>query len=145
MSSKELLRALIIFVVVAAVLAVSAFALEGLFPNVPPVAATAEPEPTPEPEPEYVCPLELKNGNITHSRYISGYEDGTFRPDKTVTRAEAAVMIFGLLKEVPAERAVFEDVSAEDWYFDAVGVLAAAGVIVDEDEQFEPMEPISRG
>lgn len=145
MSSKELLRALIIFVVVAAVLAVSAFALEGMFPNVPPVAATAEPEPTPEPEPEYVCPLELKTGNVTHSRYISGYEDGTFHPDKTVTRAEAAVMIYGLLKEVPAERAVFEDVSAEDWYFDAVGVLAAEGVIVDEDEQFEPMEPISRG
>ena len=144
MSSKELLRAIIIFVVVAAVLAVSAFALESMFPNVQPVEATPAPEPTPEPEPEYVCPLELKNGNITHSRYISGYEDGTFRPDKTMTRAEAAVMIYGLLKEVPAERAHFEDVSAEDWYYDAIGVLAAAGVIVDEDEQVEPMEEISR-
>lgn len=146
MSSKELLRALLIFIVAAAVLAVSAFALDGMFPNVPPVVVevTPEPVPEPEPEPEYVCPLELKTGHNTHSRYISGYEDDAFRPDKTMTRAEAAAMIYGLLKEVPAERAVFEDVSTEDWYYDAIGALAAAGVIVDEDECVEPMEEISR-
>ena len=136
MSSKELLRALLIFIVAAAVLAASAFALESAFPNVPPleVVETPEPTPEPEPEPEYVCPLELKTGNVTHKRYISGYENGTFRPDKTMTRAEAAVMIYGLLKEVPEERAAFEDVSPEDWYYDAIGVLAAAGIIVDKDE-----------
>jgi len=147
MSSKELLRALLIFIVAAAVLAASAFALESAFPNVPPleVVETPEPTPEPEPEPEYVCPLELKTGNVTHKRYISGYENGTFRPDKTMTRAEAAVMIYGLLKEVPEERAAFDDVSPEDWYYDAIGVLAAAGIIVDEDELAEPMEEISRG
>lgn len=147
MSSKELLRALLIFIVAAAVLAASAFALESAFPNVPPleVVETPEPTPEPEPEPEYVCPLELKTGNVTHKRYISGYEDHTFRPDKTVTRAEAAVMIYGLLKDVPEERAAFDDVSPEDWYYDAIGVLAATGVIVDEDELAEPMEEISRG
>lgn len=147
MSSKELLRSLLIFVCAVVVLAVSAFALEGLFPDVPPVAVVETPEPAPEvpPEPEYVCPLELKTGHISHARYISGYEDGSFRPDKTVTHAEAAVMIYGLLAEVPNERAGFEDVSADDWYYDAVGVLAAAGVIVDEDGSFEPEAEISRG
>ncbi len=148
MSAKEMLRSLLIFVLVALVVAVSAFALESLFPNVPPaVEATAEPtpEPTPEPEPEYVCPLELKTGNVTHSRYISGYEDGSFRPDKTMTRAEAAVMIYGLLKDVPEERREFADVSPEDWYYDAIGVLAACGIIEDEDDTAEPMEEISRG
>ena len=149
MSSKELLRSLLIFVLLAAVLAVSAFALEGVFPNVPPlppeVIQQLIPEPTPEPEPEFECPLELKTGHITHTRYISGYDDGSFRPDKTMTRAEAAVMIYGLLAEVPAERAEFADVSAADWYYDAIGVLAASGIIVDEDENAEPMAEISRG
>ena len=150
MSSKELLRSLLIFLIVAAVLAVSAFALEGMFPNVEPApvieAVEPTPEPTPEPEPEFECPLELKTGNITHSRYISGYDDGSFCPDKTMKRAEAAVMIYGLLKEIPAERAEFADVFAEDWYYDAIGVLASCGILVDYDEDgmIKPMEEISR-
>ncbi|MDD6188763.1 MAG: S-layer homology domain-containing protein [Clostridiales bacterium] len=148
MSSKELLRSLLVFVCAALVLVVSAFALEGAFPNVAPLPETSPeptPEETPEPEPEYVCPLELKTGNITHSRYISGYDDGSFQPDKTVTRAEAAAMIYGLLSEVPEQRAEFADVSPEDWYYDAIGVLAACGIIVDEDGNVEPGAEISRG
>ena len=147
MSSKELLRSLLIFLLVTVVLAVSAFALESVFPNVPPVIE-ATPEPTPEPttEPEFECPLELKTGNITHSRYVSGYDDGSFCPDNTMKRAEAAVMIYGLLEEVPAERSEFADVYHEDWYYDAIGVLAAGGILVDYDEDgmIMPMEEISR-
>ena len=45
MSSKELLRSLLIFLIVAAVLAVSAFALEGMFPNVEPAPVIEAVEP----------------------------------------------------------------------------------------------------
>ena len=37
--------------------------------------------------------IRLKTGNGGSKAYISGYEDGTFRPDNTITRAEAAAII----------------------------------------------------
>ncbi len=50
--------------------------------------------------------------------YINGYEDGTFRPDKTITRAEAiAIMsrVFGFASN--GTETDFADVSAEHWAF----------------------------
>ncbi len=40
-----------------------------------------------------------------HPAYIQGFEDGTIRPDKTLTRAEAKQMLFnlGILSEAPDE------------------------------------------
>lgn len=148
MSSKELLRSLLALLLTAVVLAVSAFALEHSFPDVEPLPepTEAQPEPSEEPEPEFSCPLSLKTGNVTHTRYISGYEDGSFRPDKTMTRAEAAAMIYGLLEDIPNRRVIFSDVSIDDWYYAAIGTLAHGGIIVDEDKDgcIKPAEEICR-
>ena len=37
--------------------------------------------------------IRLETGNGGSKAYISGYEDGTFRPDNTITRAETAAII----------------------------------------------------
>lgn len=61
-----------------------------------------------------------------HTAYIIGYEDGTFRPDQPITRAEAMTLINRVL-----ERAVEEDHMLRDmvkwsdnkpdaWYYEAV-------------------------
>ncbi|UMV45600.1 S-layer homology domain-containing protein [Paenibacillus macerans] len=59
--------------------------------------------------------------------YITGYADGTLRPNSAVTRAEAAVMLGRLGQLEPAvEAASFTD-SLPAWSKDAVGAVVGAG------------------
>ncbi|MCY7561896.1 S-layer homology domain-containing protein [Paenibacillus macerans] len=59
--------------------------------------------------------------------YITGYADGTLRPNAAVTRAEAAVMLGRLGQLEPAvEAASFTD-SLPAWSKDAVGAVVGAG------------------
>lgn len=46
--------------------------------------------------------------------YIEGYDDGTFRPDKTITRAEVVTIANRFLNRVPSENAnaAFSDISS---------------------------------
>lgn len=63
---------------------------------------------------------------------ITGYEDGTFRPDNTVTRAEAATMIVRMLNlddEVEQGDTNFTDVAADSWASGYVNVAEANGII----------------
>lgn len=65
---------------------------------------------------------------------IHGYDDGTFKPDNTITRAEAASMIARMLKYSGSYGGEFKDVSTEDWFADDVSALTEAGVINGYDE-----------
>lgn len=63
---------------------------------------------------------------------IKGYEDGTFKPENTVTRAEAATMIVRMLAlddEVEAGETNFTDVAADNWASGYVNVAYANGII----------------
>ena len=83
---------------------------------------------------------------VTHGRYFHGYEDDTFRPDRPMTRAEAAQMFYNLLrnKDVPVTVS-FEDVPAEAWYAKAVGVLASLEKIEGVGQnRFSPERAITR-
>lgn len=75
---------------------------------------------------------------------LGGYEDGTFRPDNNITRAEFANILANLLSQ-PAEthESPFSDVKEGDWYYSAVTKLLAYGV-VSEDETFRPSQNITR-
>ncbi|WP_376745669.1 InlB B-repeat-containing protein [Paenibacillus sedimenti] len=55
---------------------------------------------------------------MEHLAYLSGYEDGTFRSDASVTRAEVAQMFYNLLKnqDVDTSGMHFADVSENAWY-----------------------------
>ncbi len=62
--------------------------------------------------------------------YLSGYANGIFQPKKSMTRAEAAQMIYNLLLDGQVDMdAILTDVAANAWYAKAVNTLAALGVI----------------
>ena len=80
--------------------------------------------------------------------YISGYEDGTFLPDKTVTRAEFSKMINSaiMITSTGDAKAQFKDVVAKDWFFNEVKKAENAGYITGyaEDNTFRPNNPVTR-
>lgn len=80
-----------------------------------------------------------------HFAYIKGYENGMFKPNKGVTRAEAAQMLYSLLRDQSWEKKSFSDVGETKWYADAVGVMAGLGVIRGyADGSFRPGREITR-
>ena len=80
---------------------------------------------------------------------ISGYEDGTYKPDKTVTRAEMAkLIIVALAKESTAEslkgETKFSDVKASSWSSGYVNCAASLGIIQGYPEgTFQPNNPVT--
>ena len=88
--------------------------------------------------------LTLKTDGLEHAAYIKGYPNGTFDPEGSVTRAEAAVMLYSLLDETPAARVEFDDVPSDVWYYDEIGLLAAGGIIDFTDRMAYPEELLSR-
>ncbi len=84
-----------------------------------------------------------------HIAYISGYSDGTFRPDKKLTRAETAVIISKLLKSQFESgkdySGTFTDVSENSWYADYIGFTAQNGIMNGYgDGTFRPDKEITR-
>ncbi|WP_020430902.1 S-layer homology domain-containing protein [Paenibacillus riograndensis] len=78
-------------------------------------------------------------------KVINGYADGTFRPDKTITRGEFAAVVakaFGLAKKSDASQ--LSDVNTH-WAQEAIAVLASNGIIAGyPDGTFKPEREISR-
>lgn len=64
-----------------------------------------------------------------HTAYISGYENGMFKPQRGVTRGEAAKMFYSLLLDQELEEKSFSDVPESKWYAQAVGVISALGIV----------------
>lgn len=78
---------------------------------------------------------------------ITGYPDGTIRPDREVTRAEAAVMI-GRLKDLDGTKRAtpFRDVPAGHYASGYIAEAAEAGYVKGYgDGTFRPNAPIIRG
>ncbi len=85
---------------------------------------------------------------------ISGYDDGTFRPDNAITRAEFMYIVnraYGFNESVTPADISFTDVSATDangvsiWYYTPVRIAVAAGYISGYDDgTMRPNDPISR-
>lgn len=79
------------------------------------------------------------------SGVINGYEDGTFRPDDNITRAELAKVI-SVAKGYTEEAAIsFSDVSEDDWFTPSLKKCVAKGVIGGyEDGTFRPDAYVNR-
>ncbi|MEK9159148.1 MAG: S-layer homology domain-containing protein [Patescibacteria group bacterium] len=73
---------------------------------------------------------------ITFARskgFVSGYTDGSFHPNDYITRAEAVTMITqmsGIIEyDVFGFESRFSDVSADDWFGDAVAAAVDQGIV----------------
>jgi len=76
---------------------------------------------------------------------ISGYSDGTFRPDKAVTRAEFMSMVNKAFNLEPKGSINFKDVAETDWYYDTVRAASHAGYIGGyPDGSIKPNRPLCR-
>lgn len=80
-----------------------------------------------------------------HKPYISGYTDGTFRPDNTITRAEAAAMICRAGEINPSGGMDFKDVPPSFWAAGYIGAMGRSGYISGyPDGKFKPDSPVTR-
>jgi len=87
-----------------------------------------------------------------HNAFVSGYTDGTIRPEGKITRAEVAAIFYNLLTdEIRAQYTKdvysrsFSDVSEGKWFYTAVSAMAEMGVINGyPDGTFKPNGQITR-
>lgn len=83
--------------------------------------------------------------SLINQGIASGYPDGTFKPDNTVTRAEFIVMInkafgFNLSQDIN-----YTDVKPDYWAYNDLKIAAAAGYIAGfEDGSMKPDSPVNR-
>ena len=97
--------------------------------------------------------IEEKPVTEKHAAYIVGYEDGTFRPEAQMTRAEAAAIFARLLAEAKGENissasaryANFTDTVPGAWYSAYVNYLSSYGVVMGNSRTaFRPNEDVTR-
>ena len=77
---------------------------------------------------------------------VNGYDDGTFKPNNTVTRAEFVKMLTGAITLATTDTSSisFTDVADSDWYSECVKLAAANGLVQGHDGMFRPLDKISR-
>lgn len=89
---------------------------------------------------------DVKHHTVVNEAYICGYEDGSFRPDGNMTRAEAIAMLARLTKldTSDASRPNYMDVRG-GWYNGAINAMVKAGYMKGySDGTFRPDEKITR-
>ncbi|MGG1634445.1 cadherin-like beta sandwich domain-containing protein [Paenibacillus sp. NRS-1760] len=124
---------------------------------VPTPSPTPTPVPTPKPTPSPTPTISLVDisrhwaeDNIKQAisnGIVTGYPDGTFRPNHTVTRGEFAVMLMNLLKpqEAGAELSFTDTTKIPAWAQKAIAQAVQEGIInVYEDGTFRPNAEITR-
>ncbi|MHA7965056.1 S-layer homology domain-containing protein [Paenibacillus sp. CAU 1782] len=82
-----------------------------------------------------------------HVAYIKGFPDGTFRPDKTVTRAEMSAILARnkYLPESSPYQALYPDVAQGYWATSYIEQLKDVGLLIGDDNgNFRPGDRITR-
>ena len=76
---------------------------------------------------------------------IKGYPNGTFKPESTITRAEAATIIARALDITKTKNITFSDVKATHFAYDAIAAVAEKGIITGrEASKFSPDGKLTR-
>ncbi len=83
---------------------------------------------------------------VTHDAYMKGYDDGTFKPNGNMSRAEACTVIARLLEaeENIAGTSSFTDVAADAWYAKYIGFCQNKGLLPSYSGEFFPDKDITR-
>ncbi|MBN2793971.1 MAG: S-layer homology domain-containing protein [Clostridia bacterium] len=92
---------------------------------------------------EELNPLGLVEFNLP---YVSGYPDGTFRPNEGITRAELATMFTRILNlEIAPNTERFPDVHTDHWAFGYIDAATRAGIFSGyNDGLFRPDQIVTR-
>lgn len=84
---------------------------------------------------------------LSHKLIVDGYEDGSFGPERNITRAEFAAIVtrsLGLDTSVTSST-YFSDVQSGDWYAGVVNAAVQSGIVDGyEDGTFRPNAQINR-
>lgn len=85
--------------------------------------------------------------NLAANDYVNGFPDNTYKPNKSITRGQLAVILAGLL-ELDTENVVnpkFTDVSTSHPYYGAIAAIQNAGYVNGfEDGTYGVGKPITR-
>jgi uncharacterized protein YkuJ len=116
-----------------------------------PRAIAVETEPLPAAPPAPVIPADISShwaaDNIImliNAGILSGYPDGSFQPDKTVTRAEFAVMLVKSLQLQSPSTVIFADITSH-WARESIAIALAHGIVSGFDQNtFGPDHFITR-
>lgn len=79
-----------------------------------------------------------------HSKYMNGDDQGLFWPEKALTRAELAQMLYELVADRPAATPVLEDVAGDAWYAPAVETVVGLELMTGDYGVFRPGDPATR-
>lgn len=88
----------------------------------------------------------------THIQYMYGYPDGSFGPNKGITRSEATALFARLLSDANRDSyhpayalSKFKDVAYDSWYSGYLSYLSSYGIVYGyTDGTFKPEEKVSR-
>ena len=114
----------------------------------PSPSPTVTPETTPSPSPSATPDTGDDGIGKSMTPYISGYPDGTFRPNQPTTREEFASMLAHIVtgNKIPTNlENVYKDVENSRYSNAAIAYLTKEGVISpDKDGNFRPADAITK-
>ena len=95
-------------------------------------------------------PINTEQRNAVYSLVekgvITGYPDGTFRPNQSINRAQVAIMINRAVKLEPVREATtFSDVPTTHPYYNEIQALYRAGIIDGSGGKYNPSGVLTRG
>nr|WP_309298096.1 S-layer homology domain-containing protein [Cytobacillus sp. NCCP-133] len=84
---------------------------------------------------------------LSNAGYMSGYPDGTFKPNGKITRAQLAAILNKIYPaQTEAAEKNFTDVKPGFWAYDAIQNIQAQGLINgDSAGSYRPDSPLKRG
>ena len=91
-------------------------------------------------------PTKVKHTKKTSQKsFIAGYPNGLFKPDNSVTRAEAAQMLWVLENATASNlKADFKD-AKDSWYNQALNYTISKGMLLAKNGNIRPDVPMTRG
>ena len=86
---------------------------------------------------------------LSQNGVLNGYEDNTFKPDKSVTRAEFIKLLVSSEKEFgitfdSEEDISFSDVGRDMWHYEYVMKASGSGIVNGNDGLFKPDDALTR-
>lgn len=82
---------------------------------------------------------------VTAKGYFSGYEDGTFKPDEPIDRAEIASLFKRAFKLDASGSDSFSDISSDHWAYEDIQTLSASSIATGyRDNTFKPYKETIR-